>query len=87
MRFFHSDQLYFRAANRPRDLQPSYQLVDASLTWRDAGERFSVEGFVHNILDEDVVATKLISSPLVGSPTVSAYSPPRTWGVRVGVEW
>lgn len=87
LRYFYSDQLYFRAANRPRDLQESFQFFDASLAWRDSSRRFTVEAFVNNALDEDVVSRKLVHSVLVGSPTVSAYYPPRTWGVRAGFAW
>ncbi len=86
-RYFYSDQLYFRAANRDRDVQPSYQLADITLTWRNKSENLSLEGFVNNVGDVDVIAMKLISTPLLGSPTVSAYNPPRTWGLRFGVTW
>ena len=60
-------------------------LFDAVACWLRA-RGYDVR-FVNNITDEDVVSQKLISSFLLGSPTVSSYFPPRTWGVRLGLEW
>lgn len=87
VRYFYSDQLYFRAANQPRDLQPAYGLMDVTLSWRNSARNLSVEGFVNNVTDEVAVSQKLLSSYLIGSPTLSAYQPPRTWGVRLGLQW
>ena len=86
-RFYYSDKFYFRGANLPRDLQPAYALLDLTLTWRNVAKNVSLEGFVNNVTDEDVATQKVISAFVIGAPTISAYQAPRTWGVRLGLEW
>ena len=86
-RLYYSDEIYFRASNLPRDLQPAYALLDVTLTWRNVAGNLSLEGFVNNVTDKDIASQKTIGAFAVGSPTVVAYQPPRTWGVRLGLEW
>tara|TARA_A100001391_G_scaffold119260_1_gene81183 strand:+ start:29727 stop:31976 length:2250 start_codon:yes stop_codon:yes gene_type:complete len=65
--------------------QGSYMLSGASLTWRDADDRFFVTAFVDNIEDEVVKVASFIQ-PVVGLPLVTLASP-RTYGVRVGFDF
>lgn len=85
--YFFSTALYFRASNFERDRQDAYSKLDFRLTWLSPEQHVMIEGLVDNALDADVVSTRLISSPLLGSPTVSTYNAPRTYGVRVGLTY
>ncbi len=88
VRYFYSDDSFFRAVNDPAtDLQPAYGLLDFTLTWRSNDRRLSLEGFVNNVTDQDVIAQKTLSSYLVGNPILDSFQAPRTWGVRLGLNW
>jgi iron complex outermembrane receptor protein len=87
---FRSGDLYFLSANSPLERQKAYTLVDANVTWRDAGGRFSVEAFVRNATDEDVISNDGLQSNTLGNGfglDNYTYYPPRTYGVRVGVNF
>lgn len=82
--FYASDDVYYRAANDDSDKQDNYTKWDVRLTWRSEDERLSVEGFVENIADKDVIQSQIIGSSLVGWPLTTALDEPRTMGIRVG---
>ncbi len=82
--FYASDDVYFRAANDDSDKQDNYTKVDVRLGWRSEDQRLSVEGFVENLTDEDVIQSQIIGSSLVGWPLTTALDEPMTIGVRVG---
>ena len=87
---FNSGDLFFLSANSPLERQKAYTLVDASILWRSADERFSVEGFVHNATNEDVISNDGLQSNTIGNGfglDNYTYYPPRTYGVRVGVNF
>lgn len=87
---FHSSDLYFLSANSPLDRQKPYTLVDANVTWRSADRRFSVQLFGHNLGDETVISNDGLQSNTIGEGFGMdnyAYYPPRTYGVRVGVDF
>jgi iron complex outermembrane receptor protein len=84
---FRSGDLYFLSANSPFDRQKPYWLVDANAVWRAPGERWTVEAFVRNLFDEDVISNDGLQSNTLGGGfglDNYAYYPPRTYGVRVG---
>ena len=60
-----------------------YGKLDASLTYRPSGNRFSVTGFVRNITDAAIYSDGARNpfSPLF----YAAIQPPRTYGARFGV--
>lgn len=58
--------------------------ADASLTLRPYDERWFITAYVRNLTDNDV----LTNYQIAGNNVVSAsYEPPRTYGVRAGIEF
>jgi iron complex outermembrane receptor protein len=66
----------------PEQHQRGYSTLDASLTLTEAGDRYSISAFGHNLTDETVMATTF-NVPF-STFRVASLRPPRTLGVRVG---
>lgn len=65
-------------------IQDSYTKTDLRLIWQSGDERWSIEGFVENIEDEDVLARTNVG----GDNTVqTSYLYPRNYGVRVSMNY
>jgi iron complex outermembrane receptor protein len=90
------DETYFSMFNRWYNLAPSYNQVDARVTWSSADNHYTVIAFGRNLLDEDgfdgAGATYQNQIPLGGInlrtiPRAIArnYSltPPRTYGMEL----
>lgn len=75
--------MYLTPFNLAADRQSGYSKSDFTLTYTSPGDRFSVEGFVHNIEDKKV-ATMQFNYEL---PVLRYYSEPRTYGVRIGFKY
>jgi iron complex outermembrane receptor protein len=93
------DETYSSIFNRPFELQPAFDQVDARLVFQDADDRFTVIAFVKNAFDEDgyagVGADRLQTQ--LGTPTPTgegvlstgnlyrnfSLTPPRTYGVEL----
>ncbi len=87
---FHSTDLYFLSANNPLDRQKAYTLVDARLLWTAPDRRWTIEGFIRNLTDRDVISNDGLQSNTLGNGfglDNYTYLPPRTFGVRVGVSF
>jgi iron complex outermembrane receptor protein len=87
---FRSGDLFFLSANSPLERQGAYTLVDLSLTWRAPDGRWSVEGFVRNVGNKDIISNDGLQSNTLGGGfglDNYTYYPPRTYGVRVGVNF
>ena len=84
---YASDEVFFRPTNEEDDRQGAYALLNFRLAWKSARDRVGVEGFIENALDEDVANTKIVGSQLLGAPLLNAYDRPRTFGVRVSLNW
>ncbi|MBU1377593.1 MAG: TonB-dependent receptor [Alphaproteobacteria bacterium] len=87
---FRSGDLYFLSANSPFDRQGAYTLVDANVRWRSANARYSVEAFVRNLTNKDIISNDGLQSNTIGGgfgPDNYTYYPPRTFGVRLGVDF
>jgi iron complex outermembrane receptor protein len=59
--------------------QDSYTTVDLSATWYSPSDGFSVQAFVNNATDEDVITG---SDSYSGNRAVVDFNNPRVWGVR-----
>lgn len=81
--FHYEEEQYHDVINRPEDLTDSFTKTDISVTYRTENARYFVQLFGRNLEDEDVRTTVFQSAagPLV------AFAPPRTYGVRAGVEF
>jgi iron complex outermembrane receptor protein len=85
------DETYSSIFNRPFELQPAFDQVDARLVFQDSDDRYTLIAFVKNAFDEDgyagVGADRLqtIPGPLGTGTLFRNYSltNPRTYGVEV----
>jgi iron complex outermembrane recepter protein len=59
--------------------QDSYTTVDLTATWYSPSDSFSVQAFVNNATDEDVITG---SDSYSGARAVVDFNNPRVWGVR-----
>lgn len=69
---------YFDPANSADQLEGSFGLLDASVTWRSATDRWNVSLWGRNLTDEEY-RTHSIQSNIAGS--VDLWNLPRTYGV------
>ena len=81
--FYYEDAQYHDVLNRPQDKEGSYTKTDISATFRPNDGKYFVQLYVRNLEDNDV-RTTIYQSPI---GALSAYAPPRTYGVRVGVNF
>ncbi|UTP38210.1 TonB-dependent receptor [Phenylobacterium sp. LH3H17] len=87
---FNSGALYFLSANSPLERQKGYTLVDVNVTYRAPEGRWTLEAFVRNVGDKDIISNDGLQSNTIGNGfglDNYTYYPPRTWGVRVGVNF
>src|SRR5690606_32432450 len=64
-----------------RNSTPSYDTWDGRITWTDAKGRFSIIGYVANMLDDETV-NSASSATVNGEPTqMYNLNPPRTYGL------
>jgi iron complex outermembrane receptor protein len=61
--------------------QGSSTMSNARLSWEAAGGAWSVTAFVNNI-EDDIVFSNSLQSPVKGGTIYNQMRPPRTWGVR-----
>jgi iron complex outermembrane receptor protein len=60
-------------------------IVNASVSWRSAGERWSLTGGITNLLDERYLVTG--QAQIAGGVIYGTYSRPREWYLRAGFEF
>ncbi len=83
----YTDSQFFTPFNRSNFEQDSYHVLNASLTYRTADNRWALSVYGDNLGDEDYFTNALESG--VPTPGVDPLVPqffvgaPRTWGVRV----
>ncbi|NIM69474.1 MAG: TonB-dependent receptor, partial [Xanthomonadales bacterium] len=84
------DNQFFTPFNRPNFEQESYDLLNASVTYR-ASENWDVAVYGHNLTDEEYFTNALESGvPTAGVDRVVPQfflGAPRTWGVRFNYHW
>lgn len=66
-------------------LQKSYMMSDASLTWSTEAKDFSLTGFINNIENEAVAQTSSLNGTL--RKAFNTLRPPRTYGIRASVKF
>jgi iron complex outermembrane recepter protein len=76
---YYSDEYRTFSAPYAWAVQDSYTTVDLSATWYSPSDAFSVQAFVNNATDEDVITG---SDSYSGARAVVDFNNPRTWGVR-----
>ena len=88
---FKSDYIT-RPHDQSVDRQDSYTRTNASLHWESSSTGLFLEGFVHNIENEDIQTVSTCQQQVNGVARLSLpglgcthmYQPPRTYGVRIG---
>lgn len=80
--FHYEDEQYHDVLNREQDKEDSYTKTDISTTYRTNDSRYFVQLFGRNLEDNDVRTT--IFQSAIGA--TSAFAPPRTYGIRFGVD-
>lgn len=80
-------KMYFTQYNLDFASQPAYSLLNAYVTWKSAGGRWSASVYGRNLADKRIVSAALVGSGLVGFPLVGSLEPPRTYGITVGIDF
>lgn len=87
----YSSQYWSFDYNLPGSEQKAFAKLDLRLTWRNKSRGLTVEGFVENVTNKAVLVRSVIFSPDEANfPTASIqanYGDPRTWGIRVGINF
>lgn len=84
---FRSGDLYFLSANSPLERQKAYTLVDLNVIFRAPEDRWTLEAFVRNVGNKDIISNDGLQSNTLGNGLGFdnyTYYPPRTFGVRAG---
>ena len=80
----YSTHYYSTDYNLVLDRQNQYATLDASLRYTLPNERVYVEGFGSNLTQKAVIYSSTLGST---ARVQNSYSPPRTYGVRVGARF
>jgi len=70
--------------NKAGSYQGGYSRTLTEITYRSAGDRYSVQAWVRNIEDKAVMNTFSYGG---APPAYASISPPRTYGITVGAHW
>jgi iron complex outermembrane receptor protein len=84
---YWQDNSSLREFNRDIEQVPAYFKTDLSLDLTSPGGRWTLGAFVNNAGDEDVLNYVAVGSPTVGFRYAGTYNPPRTFGVRFGMDF
>ena len=76
-----SDDFPTTQFNTSIDRQDSYTKLDLRLRYQTPDKHWSVEGFVENVTEEDIISYGVFGG---ANAFFANYDPPRTFGVRVG---
>ncbi len=88
---YFSGKVDFLPDNFPTSRQKSYHTTNLRLTWNSLDSRYKVDAFVANLEDDDIISNDGLQSISLGQqalePDNFVYYPPRTYGLRVGVNF
>ncbi len=88
---FFSGRVQFLPDNYRTSTQKAYNMTNLRLTWLSRNGRYRIEGFVNNVGNEDVISNDGLQSITLGQqllePDNFVYFPPRTFGVRFGIDF
>ncbi len=83
---FLSGKVNFLPDNYPTSTQKAYHQTNLHLTWMSPDGHYSIDGFINNLEDADVISNDGLQSITLGQqalePDNFAYYPPRTMGIR-----
>jgi len=78
---------YYRVFNRDEFSQEGFAKLDLQMSWLSEDGRFQLVGFVNNVTDVDVLNFLFVGAATNGSPVLGQYLAPRTWGIRLGINY
>lgn len=88
---FFSGEVNFLPDNYPTSRQKSYHQTNLHLTWISPDGHYSLDGFINNLEDADVISNDGLQSITLGQQTLEpdnfAYYPPRTMGIRFAIRF
>jgi iron complex outermembrane receptor protein len=84
IQYQYQTRTYYRIFNIEQNSQGPFSLVNLRLLWRSRSSRWSVEGFVDNVTDNDVINFLTVGA---GPELRAAYNRPRWTGLRVGFSY
>ena len=82
--FMHTDDMYHTVFNNDFARQDGYSLTNARLIWTPGSSKLDglrVIAYVENIGDEEYVSIHTPTATIGG--TISAFGPPRTFGLQL----
>jgi iron complex outermembrane receptor protein len=80
----YTDEFHFELTNDLRGLEPDVTVVDASIRFTSASERWDVSLWGRNLSDE-LYAVHHISGSFGGATKI--WAPPRTYGLTFNHRW
>lgn len=88
---YFSGKVDFLPDNYVTSRQGDYHMTNLRLTWTSLDARYRIDAFVNNLENKDVISNDGLQSITLGQqalePDNFVYFPPRTFGVRVGVNF
>ena len=88
---YFSGKVDFLPDNYVTSRQKAYHTTNLRLTWNSPDSRYKVDAFVANLEDDDIISNDGLQSISLGQqvlePDNFVYYPPRTYGLRVGVNF
>lgn len=81
------DRVFFTEFNTADATQGAYALINAGLRYSSEDDRWSAEIWGRNLTNELVLTNNIITAPLFNSVRVGSVSPPRTYGVTIGMNF
>ncbi|MBY8826285.1 TonB-dependent receptor [Sphingomonas colocasiae] len=82
--WLHSSSYFTLDYNTVLDRQKPYDKFDARLMWRSTDERFGLEAFVENITNVAVLNRSVLGN---SQRIQQSFQPPRTYGVKLSVDF
>jgi iron complex outermembrane receptor protein len=77
---------YYTPFNTPDYTQAPYHLFDGYLTFESPSNNWSVSLFAKNIGNVEYASSLIQGAAFLGSPVIGNAGPPRTFGVKFGVQ-
>ncbi|MDF2900384.1 MAG: TonB-dependent receptor [Phenylobacterium sp.] len=77
------DKVSYGIFDYSREFAPAQDQVDVRAIWADAGDRYTVIGFVRNVFDEELLDGIDIGAANAGSLRTITLTPPRTYGIEL----
>jgi outer membrane receptor protein involved in Fe transport len=82
----YQSQTFYRPWNRQEFSQRWFSKLDVRLGWRSRSGRWSLDGFVNNVTDVDVINYLQVGAISDGT-IFGFYQLPRTAGIRIGLQY